>query len=159
MAEKIPEEKASNERKFGCPDLGASRSPTQSQKKILLVDDNETSQMMGMLILGKAGYQVETANGGSEALQLLETKLYDLILMDLQMPEIDGLSVTRSIRAGCSRNSDTPVLAFSANVTNNIIEQCKAAGMNGFISKPFNTKQMLEVVEQWAGTTSSSTSG
>ncbi|HIG39251.1 MAG: response regulator [bacterium] len=123
-------------------------------KKVLVVDDNETGQMIATLILQKAGYQVETASDGYQAINLAKTKLYDLILMDLQLPEINGLMATRSIRTLCSPNLDTPVIAFSANITTDILERCHAAGMDSFISKPFDSYQLLETIKKWVNTRS-----
>ena len=101
------------------------------------------------MILRNSGHHVEVASSGNEALQRLEECNCDVILMDLQMPEMDGLEATRLIRGLPGEVSNTPIIAFSANAMEATRDQCSAAGMNDFIGKPFVTEQLLARIAFW----------
>jgi len=118
--------------------------------QILLVEDNPTNQQLMQFILGKAGYGVEVASNGLEALQKVAEQRYDVILMDCQMPEMDGFEATRRIRGmEVSQGSHTPILAMTANVMQGYRERCFEAGMDDYISKPIQPKEMLAWLEGW----------
>jgi len=111
-------------------------------KRVLLADDNQFNQKVIKQILTNSGLQVSVVNNGMECLVQLEQQEYDLILMDCQMPEMDGYQATRSIRAK-SRYKDLPILAISANAHRKDIERSLASGMNGHISKPVNRLELF----------------
>ena len=117
--------------------------------RVLLVEDSEVNQLIAATILRNSGHHVEVASSGNEALQRLEECNCDVILMDLQMPEMDGLEATRLIRGLPGEVSNTPIIAFSANAMEATRDQCSAAGMNDFISKPFVTEQLLAKIAFW----------
>ncbi|NVO19562.1 MAG: PAS domain S-box protein [Bacteroidetes bacterium] len=104
--------------------------------KILLVEDNKFNQIIAQSLLEKWQTEVHIAENGQQAVEILKTTAFDLILMDLQMPVMDGLTASLIIRT--QLNITTPILALTANVLKGVIEKCKEAGMNGYVSKPFN---------------------
>lgn len=105
-----------------------------------------------MRLLGKRGHTVVVANNGREALRALERESFDVVLMDMQMPEMDGLEATAAIRAReQSGHSHLPVIAMTANAMKGDKERCLAAGMDGYISKPLQPTEMFEVIEGLAG--------
>ena len=119
--------------------------------RVLLAEDNLVNQKVALRLLGKAGHQVDVANNGREALELLEKNPYDLVFMDVQMPEMDGHEATRAIRNLTSEISRIPVIAMTAHAMKGDRENCIAAGMDDYISKPVNPKQLNEMVLRWAG--------
>ena len=117
-------------------------------KRILLVEDEPINQEISATILQDLGLQVTVAGNGREALQHTENRLFDLILMDMQMPVMDGLEATREIRrAGLCRK--TPILALSANVFIEEQRRCLDAGMNDFISKPIEPAVLFRKLLEW----------
>ena len=117
-------------------------------KRILLVEDEPINQEISATILQDLGLQVTVASNGREALQQTENKLFDLILMDMQMPVMDGLEATREIRrGGLCRN--VPILALSANVFIEEQRRCLDAGMNDFVSKPIEPAVLFRKLLEW----------
>lgn len=116
---------------------------------ILLVEDNVVNQKMVASILQKRGYSVEVTSNGQEALEALERRPFQLVLMDVQMPVMDGLEATRLIRRD-KRFSGLPIVAMTAHAMEGDREGCLAAGMNGYISKPVYSDHLLSVVEEFA---------
>jgi CheY-like chemotaxis protein/HPt (histidine-containing phosphotransfer) domain-containing protein len=120
-----------------------------SKLRILLVEDNPTNQLVTMSILDKLGYQADIAENGMEAIKALETCSFDLILMDVQMPEMDGIEATRRIRkADNVCNRDIPIVAMTAHAMKGDRERCLAAGMNEYLAKPFSAQSLAEVIER-----------
>jgi len=122
--------------------------PPSEQGPILLVEDNLINQKVVVSLLRKKGYQVEIAGNGQEALELLAAARYRLILMDVQMPVLDGLEATRRIR----ENPDwaaLPIVAMTAHAMNGDRERCLQAGMNAYLAKPVDHKHLLKLVEQY----------
>ncbi len=117
--------------------------------RILVVDDVAENRELVRLLLDFMGHGVEEAAGGEEACRLAQAERFDLILMDMQMPKVDGLAASRRIRASGGPNADTPILAFTANVLGDQVEQCLAAGMNDHISKPILADELTAKVRQW----------
>ncbi|HEY9065379.1 MAG TPA: ATP-binding protein, partial [Burkholderiaceae bacterium] len=119
---------------------------------ILIVEDDPTNQLIVGSMLSNAGYTVRTANDGSHALALLREHAFDLVLMDWQMPDMDGLAVTRLIRAGAigAYGEHVPIVALTANAFAEDRTACLAAGMNDFLTKPVLASQLLAVVGRWA---------
>ena len=119
--------------------------------RILLVEDNLTNQEVAGGILRRLGWPVDVAGDGKQALQALATEPYGLVLMDVQMPEMDGHEATRHIRDPKSDVLDhgVPVIALTAHSMAGDAEECFAAGMNDYISKPVDAKTLGRVVEKW----------
>lgn len=115
---------------------------------VLLVEDNIINQKVGAKILGKKGINVEVAENGKKAVEMLEKKHYDLILMDLQMPEMNGFEATRHIRTKMGPAlAAVPIIAITAAALQGEYEQCMAAGMNDYILKPFEPKDLFDKME------------
>jgi CheY-like chemotaxis protein len=112
-------------------------------KRVLLVEDNRVNQLVASQLLKKNGIVVDIANHGQEAIDLLQSKQYSLILMDIQMPVMDGLEATRRIRKD-DRFKFLPIIAMSAGVTLEEQDQCAAAGMTAFLSKPIDSKLLTQ---------------
>jgi len=113
---------------------------------ILLAEDNLVNQKVVCRTLAKLGYQVDIANNGLEALSALEHKVYDLILMDMQMPKMDGLQATRLIRQIYQDALAPKIIAVTANVLESDRQACLDAGMNGYISKPIKIQDLIHVL-------------
>ena len=118
------------------------------QARILVVEDNEINRELALTWLGRLGLSADTANDGGEAVQRAQAVAYDLILMDMQMPVMDGLAATRAIRA-LPGGADVPILAMTANAFDDEREQCLAAGMNDFIIKPVNMRTLQSSLLRW----------
>jgi CheY-like chemotaxis protein/HPt (histidine-containing phosphotransfer) domain-containing protein len=116
--------------------------------KILLVEDNEINQQVAQELLEQAGFLVDIANHGQEALDMLEATAYDCVLMDVQMPVMDGFTATGRIREQ-PRFQDLPVLAMTANATVDDREKALKAGMNDHIAKPINPVALFSALLQW----------
>ena len=111
---------------------------------ILLVDDNRVNQVLGAAMLKKLELVHDTAGNGLEALLSLEKKTYALVLMDMEMPEMDGLTATRNIRAReAAAGGHIPIIAMTANALHGDRERCLEAGMDGYISKPINLAALI----------------
>jgi CheY-like chemotaxis protein len=124
---------------------------------ILLVEDNPVNQQVALSILESIGYQADVADNGRVALEALTRKPYALILMDCQMPEMDGYAATRAIRARESVPEATtgkrlPIIALTANTQPGDREQCLAAGMDDFIGKPYSQEELQEAIQRWLPT-------
>jgi two-component system sensor histidine kinase/response regulator len=100
-------------------------------------------------ILTKAGYDVTLANNGAEALELLRNQSFDLCLMDVQMPVMDGLTATAQIRRAEGPSRRLPIIAVSANAMTGDRERFLAAGMDDYLPKPVNTDQLRTMIERW----------
>jgi PAS domain S-box-containing protein len=112
-------------------------------KEVLLAEDNTVNQLVASKMLTKHGLRVDIANNGEEALRCLDRKYYDVVLMDIQMPVMDGLEATRLIREN-PRFSDLPIVAMSAGVTLDEQEMCNQAGMTAFIGKPIDSNELIK---------------
>lgn len=126
----------------------ASSMKHLSGSRILVVEDNKVNRMVVEGILSKAGAIVETAGNGIEALRILEEKTFDLVVMDVQMPEMDGLEATRLIREDL-RLGTLPIIALTAHAMKGDREICLDAGMNDYIVKPLNQKRLLLTLSKW----------
>ncbi len=128
--------------------------------RILLVEDNLINRQLAVRVLEKLGHTVVVAGNGKEAVEISGANRFDLILMDIQMPEMDGLEATRMIRAreeqtGCH----TPIVAITAHAMKGDREKCLAAGMDDYISKPINTNELYEIIEKCIATPETIESG
>jgi CheY-like chemotaxis protein len=118
--------------------------------RILLVEDTPVNQRLGQALLGKRGYQVSLAADGLEALAAFDREHFDLILMDMQMPNMDGLEATRRIRdREVPGERRIPIIALTANAMQNDRDLCQAAGMDDFVAKPFRADEMFAVIEKY----------
>ena len=115
---------------------------------VLLAEDNAINQKLATRILQKMGHTVTIAENGREALQILENARFDIILMDVQMPEMDGFEATSSIREKERiTGGHIPIVAMTAHAMSGDREKCLAAGMDGYVSKPINTQELVENIE------------
>lgn len=116
--------------------------------KLLLVEDNLLNQKLIFLNLNKFGFKITVANNGAEALEKVKEDRYDLILMDLMMPVMDGLEATQEIRLfEESSNYHTPIIGLTANTFDADREKCLAIGMDEFMSKPFDVEVFLAILK------------
>jgi len=118
--------------------------------RVLLVEDNPVNQQVAASLLRKRGYEVRTAGNGREALDLLGRETFDVVLMDVQMPEMDGFQTTQLLRAD-PRLGTLPVVAMTAYALKGDAERCLAAGMNDYIAKPVRARQLFAILEKWIG--------
>ncbi|WP_261381397.1 response regulator [Paenibacillus cremeus] len=123
---------------------------------ILLVEDNEINQLVAKELLKEAAMHVDVADNGMEAVECVERRPYDAILMDLQMPHMDGYEATRIIRT-LPYGKEIPIIAMTADAMKGVEEQVLAAGMNAYITKPFDPIQLLSVLQRLIQTSSSLT--
>ena len=114
---------------------------------ILLVEDNAINQMVATEILSTSDISVDTASNGREAVKMVQEKKYDAVLMDLQMPEMDGLEATSIIRRQL-KMTDLPIIAMTANVMQEDKDKCTASGMNDYIPKPIDSENLFAVLEK-----------
>lgn len=114
-------------------------------KKVLLVEDNEVNQLIAVALLEEINIDVTIANNGLEAIELFQQQNFDLILMDLQMPEMDGYEATRHIRKNLG-HVNIPIIAMTANAMKEDIQRCEKAGMNAHIPKPVNVDTLHQVI-------------
>jgi PAS domain S-box-containing protein len=127
---------------------GAPAAST-SAARILVAEDLAANQIIVKAMLNSAGHSVMLVGNGLEALQAVQEEAYDLVLMDMEMPEMDGLSATEAIRRLVGSPSDVPIIALTANAMINDWAACKAAGMNDFLAKPINRNALLSAVARW----------
>jgi two-component system sensor histidine kinase/response regulator len=130
------------------------RSPqasTAALVRILLAEDNVVNQHVARGILQKAGYPVVVAGNGQEALAALRRQTFDLVLMDIQMPGVDGFEATAAIRTNeCGTKTHLHIIAMTAHAMKGDREKCLAAGMDGYISKPIRASDLLELVANYS---------
>ncbi|WP_282608371.1 hybrid sensor histidine kinase/response regulator [Pelagibius sp. Alg239-R121] len=117
--------------------------------RILVAEDNMVNQIVAVKMLESMGHHADVAANGREALNAVQKMPYDLVLMDMQMPEMDGLQATQAIRALPSDVSNIPIVALTANAIQGDQERCIEAGMNDYISKPVEKKALFEVLESY----------
>jgi PAS domain S-box-containing protein len=126
-----------------------SRTNLLQNSEILVVEDNRVNQIIARQILNRLGCKVEVAANGREACQAMLRRSYDLVLMDCQMPEMDGFEATRNIRAAETGKRRTPIVALTAGVLKEERDQCYAAGMDDFLSKPINRGLLESTLKKW----------
>ncbi|MCX8061665.1 MAG: response regulator [Anaerolineales bacterium] len=117
--------------------------------RILLVEDNPINQKVAVKLLNKAGFAVDTATNGLEALEALRNGSYQIVLMDIQMPEMDGFEATSRIRNSGMPYQNIPIIAMTAHALKGDREKCLEAGMNDYVSKPIKGEELFEVINRW----------
>jgi PAS domain S-box-containing protein len=116
--------------------------------RVLLAEDNEANQFVALELLGRLGIELDIAANGREAVEMVGQKSYAAVLMDMQMPEMDGLEATRRIRQQPALHG-LPVIAMTANAMKADVEACLAAGMNDFLSKPIERAALVQSLRRW----------
>ncbi|HLN23640.1 MAG TPA: response regulator [Patescibacteria group bacterium] len=125
-------------------------APTGGLLRILVAEDNAINQQVAVGLLARLGHRADVANDGAEAVALVECCDYDLVLMDMQMPKMDGISATRAIRALPGAVSRIPIVAMTANVMASDRDNCLAAGMDDFVAKPIDRRSLGALLARWA---------
>jgi len=114
--------------------------------RILLAEDNVVNQKLALRILQQMGYRADLASNGIEAIESVERQSYDVVLMDVQMPEMDGLEASRQITARWSADQRPRIVAMTANAMQGDREMCLAAGMDDYLTKPIRVDQLVETL-------------
>ena len=153
--EKIPGKQADewilDSRDLKAPEVSDDETLRPDKVRILLTEDNPVNQKVAQAMLRKIGIQADVVANGQEAVNALNTHPYDLVLMDCQMPEMDGFEATRRIREQGSKalNPRIPIIAMTAATMQGDREKCIQAGMNDFIAKPFQQRELAEIIDRW----------
>jgi CheY-like chemotaxis protein/HPt (histidine-containing phosphotransfer) domain-containing protein len=122
---------------------------TQFEGRVLLVDDNQTNLFVGGLMLERMGLDVRTANDGQEAVEVLDNQKFDLVLMDITMPVMDGETATKTIRG---KGNETPVIALTAHVGEELAAKYARSGMQGVVFKPINKAELIRTLSRYIPT-------
>lgn len=131
-------------------DASLNQQQTTRPLRILVAEDNPANQMVIKLMLQNLGHRIEVANNGIEAVEAVRLAPYDLVLMDMQMPELDGLDATRQIRSLEGKQSALPIIALTANAMERDRQLCLSAGMNGFLSKPISRAALASALVEFS---------
>ena len=138
---------------------GGEQTPWSSPPPILLAEDNAVNQIVAARTLERCGCRVEVVPDGREALAALAARSFDAVLMDCQMPVMDGYATTVDLRRREREGEHTPVIAMTANAMNGVVEECLAAGMDDYISKPVRRAKLIEVLLRWIPAQRETTNG
>jgi CheY-like chemotaxis protein len=137
------------------PDAAAPGTPPPARPlaarhplRILVAEDNAVNQKVALRLLSHAGYRADVASNGIEAIQALERQTYDVLLMDVQMPEMDGLEATRQIRDRWPEGRRPRIIAMTANAMQGDREACLAAGMDDYVSKPIRVDELVAALDR-----------
>ncbi len=130
------------------PDPNAASMPSPKKLSVLLAEDNLINQQLAVRLLEKSGHSVRVCDNGKDALSLTETEKFDVVLMDVQMPVMDGIEACKAIREReAKQGGHLPVIAMTANVMEGDRERCLAAGMDDYLSKPIQAKKLMDCIE------------
>jgi CheY-like chemotaxis protein len=140
---------ASKEVKAAKPKIDAEMA-RRHPLRILLAEDNVVNQKLALRILSQMGYRADLASNGIEAVESVERQTYDVVLMDVQMPEMDGLEATRRITAKYKPNQRPRIVAMTANAMQGDREECLAAGMDDYVTKPIRVDALVQALAQAA---------
>jgi CheY-like chemotaxis protein len=121
---------------------------TRHPLRILVAEDNAVNQKLALRILQQMGYRADLASNGIEAIESVERQVYDVVLMDVQMPEMDGLEASRRITAQWPADARPRIVAMTANAMAGDREMCLAAGMDDYITKPIRVEQLVEALNR-----------
>jgi CheY-like chemotaxis protein len=124
---------------------------TTQRCRILVAEDNATNRLVVTRMLERMGHRVDSVGNGREAVEAVQALPYDLVLMDMMMPEMDGLAATRVIRTLPGATGKTPVVGLTANVLTMDEQSCRAAGMNAFLTKPVTSERLGAMIAQVVG--------
>ena len=130
------------------PSLMDSQLAEKQPLRILLAEDNRINQKIALQLLNRMGYRADVASNGLEAIEALHRQSYDVILMDVHMPEMDGLTATQQICQKWTRETRPKIIAVTANAMQGDREKCLAAGMDDYISKPIKVQELVRVLKQ-----------
>jgi CheY-like chemotaxis protein len=128
---------------------GFKEEHSSNLKRILLVEDNPISQKVELKLLKESGYNVEAVSNGFDAIEAVKTSNFNLVLMDVEMAEMDGLESTKKIRALQPPNNKIPIIAVTAHSSMKDREKCLASGMDDYIAKPININFMKMTIDHW----------
>ncbi len=133
------------------PNDGVTAEPQAARVRVLVAEDNITNQLVALGVLRKLGLHAEAVGNGREAIQAMARVPYDLVIMDVQMPEMDGLQATRLVRDQEVEvlNPDVPIIAMTAHAMSGDRERCLAAGMDDYVSKPVRAAELAQALEKW----------
>jgi len=132
------------------PEITAAESRDESAMDILVAEDNVVNQRVALRVLEKAGHRVVVANNGAEALKALDQRDFDLVLMDVQMPEMGGFEATARIRERERRSgAHLPIIAMTAHAMTDDRERCLEAGLDDYISKPIRASDLIELIGKY----------
>jgi CheY-like chemotaxis protein len=120
-----------------------------ADRRVLVADDNAVNQRVAVAMLRKLGFHADTAGNGVEALEALGKNAYDFLLIDCQMPEVDGYEATRAIRAREAAGIHLPVVAMTAHTMREDLDACLAAGMDDYLLKPISLSSLSEKLARW----------
>jgi CheY-like chemotaxis protein len=129
-------------------DGGTDVAQPSQRLRILVADDNRVNRMIAEMLLAKHGHSVDTAVNGVEAVDAVRKNKYDLVLMDVQMPEMDGITATGQIRSSAGPESQVKIIALTANAMSGQREEYLANGMNDYVSKPINSRLLFAAIER-----------
>ena len=142
------EQVVTGRRKWKAEQEAHNRFIALRNSRVLLVEDNEINQQVAKDILEDEGIIVDIAEDGSKAVELVAANMYDIVLMDIQMPVMDGYEATRKIREKLQANR-LPIIALTADAVKGVADKVTAAGMNGYITKPIEPMQLLTTLKRW----------
>ena len=142
-------EPAEKQRLSAHPFVAAAAAAATHTERVLLAEDNVVNQKVALLMLGRLGFRADISADGNEVLDAVRRQPYDIILMDVQMPEMDGLEAARRLRARDSDPHTRPwIIAVTANAMQGDREACLTAGMDDYISKPINTEELSAALDR-----------
>ncbi|MEE8059687.1 MAG: response regulator, partial [Pseudomonadales bacterium] len=141
-----PQTEVSPKREDSAPE---SSHTTAGKRRILIVEDNKANHIIQQRMMMKLGYGISIAENGEEAVAIAERENFSAILMDLQMPVMDGFEATKKIRASIGDNRSIPIIALTANDGDDVRNQCLDIGMNDYLVKPVKIRRLEECLNHW----------